>query len=298
MRSVLVSLLLCLALPAPAAAIVDLSGGLKPVRGNPADKLASLPIEASTYDPATRCSKAAKPGMTRLVAWMQGNVKGATWGTYRCEKWGKGSASLHAEGRALDWQLDASKPADRREAERLIRLLLAPDKAGNPQALARRMGVEELIWDCGYWMAGMREFKRHGACIDRTGAWKKKVDKTIAHRDHVHIGMTKRGAAAKTSFWTRRAASDDTVGAPPARSPRDDFSGDDRHQGDDGGWGAGPGGGVPPGEPSGGATSPAPAPRPQPTPDPEPTYEPDPDAKPWDDPDSGGGADPYGSGWN
>jgi hypothetical protein len=24
-----------------------------------------------------------------------------------------------------------------------------------------------------------------------------------AHRDHVHIGMTKRGAAARTSFWSR-----------------------------------------------------------------------------------------------
>jgi hypothetical protein len=30
-----------------------------------------------------------------------------------------------------------------------------------------------------------------------------KVDKTTAHRDHIHIGMTKPGAKA-TSFWLAR----------------------------------------------------------------------------------------------
>jgi hypothetical protein len=42
----------------------------------------------------------------------------------------------------------------------------------NPQALARRMGVEVLI------------------------------DRTAVHQDHVHIGMTKAGASGRTSFWT------------------------------------------------------------------------------------------------
>jgi len=31
---------------------------------------------------------------------------------------------------------------------------------------------------------------------------KRKVHATIAHRDHVHIGMTGRGAAAPTAFWS------------------------------------------------------------------------------------------------
>ena len=44
------------------------------------------------------------------------------------------------EGRAIDWHLDAHDAADRRAAERLARMLLAPDSRGNPQALARRMG--------------------------------------------------------------------------------------------------------------------------------------------------------------
>ncbi|RKQ86767.1 hypothetical protein C8N24_4782 [Solirubrobacter pauli] len=176
------------------------------VAKNPADALAELPLEESTYDPATKCSKRAKPGMTALVQWLGTNARGAFWGTYRCEKWGKHSASLHAEGRAVDWALDVDDRAQRREAERLIALLLAPDKLGQPQALARRMGVEEIIWDCSYWGAGMPQFRPYSPCLSKRGKLKRKVDKTIAHRDHLHIGMTKRGAAKQTSFWTRRAA--------------------------------------------------------------------------------------------
>lgn len=176
------------------------------VAKNPADALAELPLEESTYDPATKCSKGAKPGMTALVQWLGTNARGAFWGTYRCEKWGKHSASLHAEGRAVDWALDVDDRAQRREAERLIALLLAPDKLGQPQALARRMGVEEIIWDCSYWGAGMPQFRPYSPCLSKRGKLKRKVDKTIAHRDHLHIGMTKRGAAKKTSFWTRRAS--------------------------------------------------------------------------------------------
>lgn len=176
------------------------------VAANPADALAELPIEDATYDRATRCSKRPRPGMTALVQWLGKHADGAFWGTYRCEKWGKDSASLHAEGRAVDWALDVDVSAQRREAERLIALFLAPDRLGQPQALARRMGVEEIIWDCGYWGAGMDRFRPYSPCLSKRGKLRRKVNKTIAHRDHLHIGMTKRGAAKKTSFWTRRAS--------------------------------------------------------------------------------------------
>jgi hypothetical protein len=132
-----------------------------------------------------------------MTEWLETNTRGVFWGSYRCEKWGRDSASLHAENRAIDWHLDAAVKADRKAADRLFRLLLAPDADGNPQALARRMGVQELIWDCGYWGAGMTEFSPYGPCV----RGKKKVDNTIAHRDHIHIGMTKRGAKGLTSFW-------------------------------------------------------------------------------------------------
>ena len=175
---------------------------LPPVEGNPADALADVPIEASRYDRAVRCSKRTKPGVVALSQWLAANTRGVFWGSYRCEKWGKNSASLHAENRAIDWHLDVAVRADRKAADKLFRLLLAPDAAGNPQALARRMGVQELIWDCGYWGAGMSEFSPYSPCYTKRGKPRKRMNKTIAHRDHIHIGMTKRGAKGRTSFWT------------------------------------------------------------------------------------------------
>ncbi len=158
--------LLLLALAGPAAAMVKLPEIPVPVEGNPADRLLSLPIEDSASDPARKCTpKASRPGMLALQRWLEANARGVSWGSYRCEKRGKGQASLHSENRA--------------------------------------MGVAELIWDCGYWGAGMTQFSEYGACYGKRGKLKRNVNKTVAHRDHVHIGMTKRGAAARTSFWSR-----------------------------------------------------------------------------------------------
>jgi hypothetical protein len=192
-RRLLLSVLILLAVPASALA----------ARANPADDLVHIPIEASVYDPATHCASKARSGMLALQGWLEDNVRGVFWGSYRCEKWGKHEASLHAENRAIDWHLDVSSAADRRAAQGLIDLLLAADSAGNEQALARRMGVEELIWDCGYWAAGMTEFQPYRPCYGKRGNPRKHVNVTVAHRDHVHVGMTRAGAAGKTSFWRR-----------------------------------------------------------------------------------------------
>jgi hypothetical protein len=113
----------------------------------------------------------------------------------RCERLSSTSFSLHSEGRALDWHLDAAVPADRRAAERLIAMLLAPDRQGTPHALARRMGVEELIFNCRYWGTWSESMGPYSAC-ERKG-----VSRTAAHRDHIHIGLNWAGARMKTSFW-------------------------------------------------------------------------------------------------
>jgi hypothetical protein len=197
----LLAVLALLAVAAPAGAFrLALPGA--PVAHNPADALSGLAPDPETYDPATHCSATPRPGMTALVAWLQRNAKGVFWGTYRCEKWGPHEASLHAEGRAVDWHLDVTNPADKAEAARLISLFLATDRAGTPHALARRMGVEELIWDCSYWGAGMTDFKPYSACSNKNGDVRKHVDPTIAHCNHIHIGLSLAGAARRTSFWS------------------------------------------------------------------------------------------------
>ena len=200
----LAAVCLTLAVAAPAGAF-RLGPGEAAVARNPADRLAALPADPEDYDPATHCSTTVRPGMVALVGWLGRNVQGENWGTYRCEKWGPHEASLHAENRAVDWHLDVRVPAQRAAGRALIEMLLAPDRTGLPHALARRMGVEEIIWDCSYWGAGMQDFKAYSPCLNKHGERRKHVDPTVGHLDHLHIGMSKAGAARRTSFWTAAA---------------------------------------------------------------------------------------------
>jgi hypothetical protein len=172
-----------------------------PVRHNPADRLASLPIDDYHYDYARRCRKHPMPGTLALESWLQKKWRGVSWGIMRCEKLGRHDYSLHAEGRALDWHLDVHNAGDRRAARKLILTLLATDKAGNPHALARRMGVQEIIWNCRSWWAGSERMDRYSYCYDKRGRRRKHLDETQAHRNHVHIGLNRAGARKRTSFW-------------------------------------------------------------------------------------------------
>ena len=40
------------------------------------------------------------------------------------------------------------------------------------------MGVEELIWDCEYWGAGMTEFSPYRVCYGKRGKLKRNVNDT------------------------------------------------------------------------------------------------------------------------
>ena len=178
------------------------SAELRPVAGNPADRLASLPIDDYRYDRAHHCRRGPAKGTLALEAWLARNALGSSWGIMRCERLSKQSMSLHSEGRAIDWHLDVHDPRDRRAARRLIALLLAPDRAGNSHALARRMGIQEIIWNCRSWWSGSDDMDRYSLCFNRRGK-PVRVSDTLAHRDHVHIGLTRPGAAMRTSFWRR-----------------------------------------------------------------------------------------------
>ena len=160
------------------------------------------PVDDYAYDHARKCVKKPAKGALALQDWLTRNSRGASWGIMRCERLSERDFSLHAEGRAIDWHLDARVPADRRAADRLIRRLLAPDAEGNPHALARRMGVQEIIWNCRSWWSGSEKLGPYSLCFDRKGKRRKKVNVTLAHRDHVHIGLSRAGARKRTSFWT------------------------------------------------------------------------------------------------
>ena len=196
----LASSLLCLLVVLGVSSLTATAAGL---HGNPANdaKLLRKPIEAPRYDEATRCKGGERRGTTALASWLGGHFRGESWGSSRCEKWGPGSFSIHAEGRALDWHLDARRGADRRSAARLIDLLLSRDREGEESALARRMGIQGLIWNCRQWFSGMTELDRYSYCYRDNGKRRPHLNRTEAHMDHIHIELNWPGARMRTSFW-------------------------------------------------------------------------------------------------
>lgn len=179
--------------------------GSAQAESNPADspQLLGTPLEGLHYDYAHKCRPRSTPGIRLLESWVGRHYPGSSWGVYRCERLDKHSRSLHSEGRALDWHLDARRKSDRRAANELIDLLLAPDADGNEHALARRMGVQELIFNCRAWFGGEGGMKPYSVCHGRG-----RVDATTAHRNHIHIGLNWPGAKARTSFWRSPLAAD------------------------------------------------------------------------------------------
>ena len=61
----------------------------------------------------------------------------------------------------------------------------------------------ELIWACHSWWSGADRMGPYSQCYDRKGRRRKNVNRTLAHRDHVHIGLTRQGARLRTTFWRR-----------------------------------------------------------------------------------------------
>jgi hypothetical protein len=203
------------AVGALALSVPALAGGLNP---NPANNrhLLNKPIDGERYDPATHCDHGqVPPGMKALENWLEHNVRGDSWGIYRCERLKSGAStaahlgyasrdgnySLHSEGRAIDWHLDSTVHKDDKAAHRLIDTLLATDRDGNVRALARRMGIQGLIYDCHAWWAGMEEMGEYNYCFKSNGDRRHHLDPTQAHENHVHIEINKAAAHKKTSFW-------------------------------------------------------------------------------------------------
>jgi hypothetical protein len=177
-----------------------MAAALPSLAANPANKLLTRGIDPIQYDAATKCNGGHIPAGTKaMLAWLEKNASGVNWGEYRCEVWGKHSASLHAAGRAIDWH-----PTTMQDGYALVKLLLAPDANGNPAALARRMGVQGLIFNCKSWFGSSEAtMTNYSYCYGKNGKRKKGLDPTAAHMNHVHVELNLRGAAMKTTFWNK-----------------------------------------------------------------------------------------------
>ena len=157
----------------------------------------------STYQPQTTCRKTPLPGTVYLLHWLQRHYPHPGFSSMMrsCDTPG---VTEHKDGRALDWGTDVTVPSQKAQATAFLKRIFATDRHGNPDALARRMGIMYVIWDDhiygAYTDPGFlkRDYLASGC---KTAA---KCSPTLQHRDHIHISLSWAGASAQTSFYRDR----------------------------------------------------------------------------------------------
>lgn len=153
----------------------------------------------ASYQPEDGCRDKPMKGTKQLAAWITKKFDGGTASASMraCSS----STSEHQDGRAIDWTMDAAKAADRDEVARFLKTLFATDADEEQHALARRMGIMYVIWnDHIYSSYGSPHFDKR----DYDGCpGQERCSKTLRHRDHVHISLSKPGGRAETTWYGR-----------------------------------------------------------------------------------------------
>ncbi len=168
----------------------------------------------SPYVGQQYCDPVVRPGVAAFRAAVLRAYPGSgDYGIVRdCDR---GGTSEHKEGRAWDWRVNAAVPSQNAAAQALLSWLLAKDAAGNPAAMARRLGIMYIIWDGRMW----RSYRASAGWLPFDGASR--------HSDHVHFSFSWEGALHETSFFTGTVAAHRS-GPPwplPLQQPTDDSSG-------------------------------------------------------------------------
>jgi len=86
---------------------------------------------------------------------------------------GSNKKSSHAEGRALDFHLDATDPSQKALGDRLFDAIIRK---------AESIGVDNVIWNRQIWST------------QRQVAGKRKYEGKNPHTDHVHVEFTRQGS--------------------------------------------------------------------------------------------------------
>ena len=90
---------------------------------------------------------------------------------------GTSKKSSHAEGRALDFHLDATDPSQKALGDRLFDAIIRK---------AEKIGVDNVIWNREIWSVGKKV------------AGKRKYNGKNPHTDHVHVEFTRAGSQYDT----------------------------------------------------------------------------------------------------
>jgi peptidoglycan hydrolase-like protein with peptidoglycan-binding domain len=154
----------------------------------------SLPEEVDVSPPWQEnvvCDPFDKPGLEAFA-----NLVGAHYSRpgYTTSRSCIDLKSEHYDGRAIDWQLDAYDPADRRVGDAVAQWL-----TDNDGEMARRFGIQSVIWNQRVWHAY------------NDGGWRGYVGQS-PHTDHIHFSFTWDGAMMRTSWWTGVAVEQPDLG--------------------------------------------------------------------------------------
>ncbi len=187
------------ALGAVTVSLLSIPLGLSLAGGSASAALASsipppptkpLPSEldiAPKYQEGFRCLSGDLPGPTAFAQLLNANYGKHVYGINRT------CAAEHGEGRALDWMNNAYTADGLALGNAITRWLAAPDAQGRPGAMARRFGINYIIWNRQMWRA-----------YDPGRGWAP-YSGVSPHTDHIHISFTWDGAYQRTSWWTGKA---------------------------------------------------------------------------------------------
>jgi len=194
--SVLASLVLL-----PASAPSASAGGV-PVPATPTGLPAAIE-GLSPYVPPTGCDLRTRTGSLKLAKLIQATYAN-TYGLSRPCTSALTPSSEHFDGRAVDTFFNVRNATQRAQATALINWLLSTDKAGNPYANARRLGVMYIIWNNKMWSSyrPSEGWRPYSTCATTPST---SYD-TACHRNHVHLSLSWEGANGRTSFWTKAVA--------------------------------------------------------------------------------------------
>ena len=156
----------------------------------------------ASYDAPRTCHDEPRRGTDYLGHWMVKRYGGGFGGISRDCRKKDGPTSEHQEGRAFDWALDANSKRDRARAAAFLERIFRTDSRGNDDAWARRMGVMYVIWKDRFYPA-WTEF-RGEPYLASSCKTRKKCSKTLRHRDHLHVSLSRPGARARTSWYDGR----------------------------------------------------------------------------------------------
>jgi hypothetical protein len=143
------------------------------------------------------CSPGLKPGVAAFRDLLLKTYRGTDYieGSAACA----GRPGGHDVGLAIDWGLygASKKPI----GDRVTQWLTDTDQHGNAHAMARRLGINMLIWHNRIWTSSRPTWREYAkSCRGGRGR------AAYCHRDHVHIEFGEPGAYRRTTWWNPRSS--------------------------------------------------------------------------------------------